>query len=241
VNVGDLLEEIILKDVVVLVQQNIVTLVTFMMRELKMALSIFDPATGINQPTAPGIPIVPEGGISSLLGDRNFLALLAGIGQNLDPKGAGGIIGGPTRALIASQAAQDRAATQAAAQNAQTRMVIEALQQRGGLTPKDQPGVTSVKSTPTGVQMEITPENAPPQQDTTGLEGPTLATPTTPQTTLTPSPTPSAPSPVPGVVPGTGQTTPTVAASSIQSARDRRLALLPFYSRLLGAQGPWQA
>jgi hypothetical protein len=206
-----------------------------------MALSIFDPATGLAQPTAPGVPIIPEaGGISSLLGDRNFLALLAGIGQNLDPKGAGGIIGGPTRTLIASQAAQDRAAQQAAAQNAQTRMVIEALHQHGGMTPKGSPGIDSIGSTPEGgVKLEITPhtglDNAPPQQETTGLETPTQVAPTTPISTLTPPATPSAPSPVPGVVPGTGQTVaPTVAASSIQSARDRRLALLPFYSRLLG-------
>jgi hypothetical protein len=119
-----------------------------------MAYSIYDlpnqndPISGAAVPT----------GLGGLFQDRNFLSLLAGIGQGLDPKGIGGALGAPTRAIIASQAAQERAASQAAAQNAQTKMVIDALRQHGGLTPKESPGVTSFSATPEGVKFEVTPQ-----------------------------------------------------------------------------------
>lgn len=197
-----------------------------------MGYSFFDLPSMTSPILGAAAPAGPSG-ITGLLQDRNFLSLLAGIGQNLDPKGAGGAIGGPTRAMIASQAAQDRAAQQAAAQNAQTRMVIEALRQHGGMSDKDTPGVTSLKSTPTGLQMEITPKTAPNAYS--AVEAPPAVNATVP--------TPSSTLPNPNIVaePGTGQDVniPSIDPStgtllpSKSTSRSNINQLLPFYSALL--------
>lgn len=205
-----------------------------------MAVSIFDLYDPVNtQNPLLGAPALgastPQGGVGGLLADRNFLALLAGVGQAIDPQGVGGRLGAVARTNIASQAAQDRATQQAAAQNAQTRMVIDALSQYGGLTPANTPGVTALKATPTGVQMDITPSGAPgapsaPQ----GLEQPIRQTPfgqgsEAPQAPQAPLVSPessiAAPTDVGVGVPTTG---------SPRARRDRLSALLPFYSALLG-------
>jgi hypothetical protein len=172
-----------------------------------MALSIFDPASGVAGPLV-GASTVPfeqqqGGGLTALFQDRNFLSLLAGIGAGLDPKGVGGALGNASQQAIAGQAAQERAAKQAAAQNAQTKMVIDALNNYGGLSPKESPGVTSLSATPEGVKMEITPQA---QQ-----EGEAAAA--------------SAPTP---------QAQATTGMRPTGTNRDRISALLPFYSALLG-------
>ncbi len=119
-----------------------------------MALSIFDPATGTNDPNI-GQTIQTENPFMKLLGDRNFINLLAGIGGRLDPKGVGGALGGATIAYTGAQAAQERAASNANAQNQQTKMLLDALDKHGGLTPPGTPGVTSAAATDTGLNLKI--------------------------------------------------------------------------------------
>jgi hypothetical protein len=174
-----------------------------------MALSIYDPASGVAGPLvgATSVPFEQQqgGGLTALFQDRNFLSLLAGIGAGLDPKGVGGALGGASQQAIAAQAAQERAAKQAAAQNAQTKMVIDALNNYGGLSPRESPGVTSLSATPEGVKMEITPQT----QQQEGAVAPETA----------------APSP---------QAQATTGIRPTGTNRDKINALLPFYSALLG-------
>jgi hypothetical protein len=183
-----------------------------------MPYSIYDsldqiaPIFGALTPTAPT-------GLSGLFQDRNFLSLLAGIGQGLDPKGVGGAIGGPTRLAIASQAAQERSDKQTAAQNAQTKMLLDVLRQHKGATPQGIPGVTEFKALDDGgVQFKIDP----PAE---GLEQPIApaAAPTTPSapTYAPPTVTPTAPGTAP-----TGAVAPTTPRNMVD-------LISPFYSALL--------
>jgi hypothetical protein len=178
-----------------------------------MALNIYDTASGTTVPVAQGQQ--QPFSIANLLQDRNFLSLLAGIGTGLDPKGIGGALGAPTQAVIASQAAQERAAKQAAAQNEQTKMVIQALSQYGGVTPKGAPGIDSIESTKDGaVKIQTTPQGGGGDYSGSGLETP-----------IAPAP------PVPGRV------SPNIGS---QSRREAATALLPFYSNLLDPlRAPW--
>jgi hypothetical protein len=181
-------------------------------------LDVYDPI--LSNPAILGpVPNTTPGGITGLLGDRNFLQLLAGIGTGLDPKGVGGALGVPTANLIASQAAQERAAKQAAAQNAQTKLVIEALNRHGGMSDAETPGVTSFKATPRGLQMEVTPQpDGGGEYSGSGLANPIATAPTVP------TPTPGLPNPQP-TQPYTGRRGGTSSAVN---------DLLPFYSALLG-------
>jgi hypothetical protein len=182
---------------------------------------LYDPALlGAAPSTAPG-------GITGLLQDRNFLQLLAGIGSNLDPKGVGGAIGTPTATLIASQAAQERAAKQAAAQNAQTKLVIDALNRHGGMSDAETPGVTSFKSTPSGLQMEITPQpGGVGNYSGSGLAEPPAA----PSATI-----PQVPVAVPTPTPSASELGPTQPYNRRRGGTSNAVnTLLPFYSALLG-------
>ncbi len=166
-----------------------------------MALSIFDPSTGLSDPNI-GQTIQTESPFTKLLGDRNFINLLAGIGSRLDPKGVGGALGGATIAYTGAQAAQERAASNAEAQNQQTKMLLDALNQHGGLTPKGTPGITSATATEDGIKLDVT-------GNLTGQGGNT---------------TPAAPEAPPSVTPAQSSTL------SAEENKRRIASILPFYS-----------
>lgn len=92
--------------------------------------------------------------MSNLFGDRNFLNLLAGIGSNLDPTGAGGAIGKPTQSMIQSLAMQEAMGEQEAKRTKFNEQLLSIL---GGLTDKELPGPTSLKATNKGITLDLTP------------------------------------------------------------------------------------
>ena len=98
---------------------------------------------------------------ADLTKDRNFMSLLAGIGTNLDPGGAGGAIGRPTTSLIQSMAAQEATGKQAEQREKFNSTIMQLL---GGLTPQDQPGPTSVKATGDKLSIDVTPPVLKPGQ-----------------------------------------------------------------------------
>ena len=91
------------------------------------------------------------GSVEDLFANRNFQALLAGIGTELDPQGAGGMIGRPTMQMIKSKAAQEATAKQ-------QKFFTDLAKYLGGFTPGDQPGLTSMTMDNKGVTMKMTPE-----------------------------------------------------------------------------------
>ena len=88
--------------------------------------------------------------LTELFGNRNFQNLLAGIGTNLDPYGAGGAIGRPTQQLIKNLAAQEATAKQ-------QEFATQLAKMLGGITPKEEEGLTSMTMKPGSVALDITP------------------------------------------------------------------------------------
>ncbi|GAG31976.1 unnamed protein product [marine sediment metagenome] len=112
-----------------------------------------------------------------LLGDRNFINMLAGVGTGLDPQGAGGAIGRPTQQYIQSLATQEAVAKK---EGQRMKMEKDLLSILGGATPKDMPGLTTAKIGDGTMQLDI--NTAGPQAPTQGsaLAGqPAAAPPTT--------------------------------------------------------------
>lgn len=92
--------------------------------------------------------------ISEFFANPNMQLLLAGLGTELDPEGAGGRIGRPTANLIRSQAAQSAAAKQLAEGKAERDELRnqhrELMNRLGPITPIDRPGLNSIKPASNG-------------------------------------------------------------------------------------------
>jgi hypothetical protein len=84
---------------------------------------------------------------SGMLSDPNFQLLLANMGRQMDPEGAGGVIGTAAANMISSKAAQSAIEKRDAARSAQIKQLIDL---HGGITKPDRPGLNSVKATPSG-------------------------------------------------------------------------------------------
>ncbi len=194
-----------------------------------MALSIFDPATGINDPNiGQTAALDTPNPFLEALKNRNVINLLAGIGSRLDPKGVGGALGGATLAFTGAQAAQERAASSDAAQSRQTQMLLDAISKHGGLTPPGTPGITSAAATDDGINLKIT-------GDLQGQGGSgSINDPITQEVT----PAPGAP-PAPGVPPAAVPapvpvaTTPTAQANALSVEENKKK--LPLFSHIFSA------
>ena len=106
---------------------------------------------------------------SDLSKDRNFLSLLAGIGTNLDPGGAGGTIGRPTQSLIQSMAAQEATAKQTSQKQKFNEMIQELL--GGPMTPEKEEGLTGFKKTGDKLSIDVTPPALKPGQGPVAAPG----------------------------------------------------------------------
>ena len=93
-----------------------------------------------------------------LFQDKNFLALLAGTGQGLDPEGVGGAIGGPTQQMIKNVAMQEAAQGLSKERQEHMKQLTQLLTGLGGISAPGQPGVTSLKMGKDGnIMMDLNP------------------------------------------------------------------------------------
>lgn len=119
---------------------------------------------------AENLPVIPlDGGggggglwdkFTNLTSDRNFQALLAGMGTQFGRGGAGEMIGKPALQMIQGLAAQEAAGKGEDKRTAFNKQLFDLL---AGLSPKDmtpaeQAGVTGLKQTGKGMTLDFTPE-----------------------------------------------------------------------------------
>ena len=112
---------------------------------------------GTNMPTGSGNTGFMNnllGKAGNLLEDRNFLNILAGIGTELDPEGAGGMIGRPTQQMIRSTVAQENAEASAKATKDFQNLLYQVAMGKGGMSPAGEGGGT--KLTTDGKQVTVT-------------------------------------------------------------------------------------
>ena len=123
--------------------------------------------------------------------NRNLLMMLAGMGAEMDPRGAGGILGRGTQWYVQAEAGQDAYKAQQASTNEHNRRLFEIMAEGGGLTPKGKAGFTKVEAKPDG-QVNFVGNITDDIPDTSGAN----VRPATPETTApsgTPIPTDTAP------------------------------------------------
>jgi hypothetical protein len=89
---------------------------------------------------------------ATLFSNPNFLALLAGIGTQVDPQGVGGQIGRPTTQYIQNVAAQEAIEKQEQERRRYNEQLIGLI---GGLTPKGVTGPSQVTINPEGYTAKV--------------------------------------------------------------------------------------
>jgi hypothetical protein len=212
-----------------------------LMAEVPYTQSIYPGTTvvsGVAQPDAPQAGF--GSGAMNLFRDPNFLALLAGIGANMDPEGPGGWIGRPAQQMINNVAGQTAMAEQEEKRKganalAQIQLMPDGPEKDAALsqaiqmlaanpTIKGRPGATTVTRTPTGYNISA--------ETSTGIaeNQKAVATPPAPTEQIPAAATPpSAPAPAPvNVVPPT--TVPQAQLPATQRKPMDLRALVPFYS-----------
>jgi hypothetical protein len=180
--------------------------------------------------------------VATLLTNRNFLNLLAGVGADLDPEGAGGALGRATIALNKGLAAQEAKEQADARIDAYNQQALAFLAREGGFTPQGQRGVPLFKANPDGsfrVDLNLADANSPlvpvtlPPQATSETQTSTpaqTAAPTTTAPALVPETTaPTTPQQAPVQISPVQPTTAPPQTSSRQSRTDLVRSLLPFY------------
>ncbi len=168
----------------------------------------------------------------NLFTNPDFQSLLAGIGARLDPKGAGGALGGAAQQYLNQQALQKTAARTQTIQDRRHADILAALDRVGGITPKGQPGGDTISRNDDG-SLKVTSTHLPVDSTQVSAAAPQAAG---DYSTAIPAGTPPITStPVSPTIPASGvSTSPQTSTLPAITPRNEARSFYPFSQALLG-------